>query len=487
MSGLLDLNGMSTMEAATAYLDRGWSPTPTRDDVPLLPNWGTVQLTPQHLELFNNTDIGLVLGLPSGGLHVVMTGAPTAIHLAQSCLPSTLAIAVRLGLPGSQYFYHVSDPVEHVRYLDVDGDILLELRSDGQLSIAPPSRYGTNGCAKWEDQGPPAKISASELTKGARRLAAHTLVSRHWNFTQELALALAGGLLRAGWHPDDVANLVSSVAAEAGDQEVQKRLDAVYQTHKKRRLGEYVTGFPTVGKIIGYGVVDSFRAWLELGDDTIPIKDSLLVPIVDTEWPPSPDCPYHKPLVSQRSAFKVWVKDCEMWSCGSCAEDKARAILRKARQLFTSEVWYGGFPLNPKLFANLRQRRKRGGAPSLWVKRDDALHVFSTIDLRGNSSLTTGGNFLPPDAGRLFLQQIAMRLPGPIHVRRTGSWSPLIREDKKRSAKWDAPVGNVTPGAAKYIKDYLYKNFGVTGEASSIHPDLVKVAVKAALDQYLSR
>lgn len=442
---LVSLNGLPNMDAAAAYMQRGWFPTPTRNDVPILQNWETLRLTPENLGLFGDADIGLVLGQTSGGLYVVNVDDPQVVHLVPSCLPSTSAKSVRPGRPGSQYFYHATNPVERNRYTDVDGGVLIELQSDGQHTVVPPSRYGTNGSIVWVGPGPPAEICATELVKAVKGLAARALLRRHWNSSQELAFALSGGLLRARWHPDDVANLIGAVATEAGDGEVGKRVECVYQTQKKLGLKEYVTGFPTAGRIIGCGVVDSFKSWLGIGDDTIAVADLLLMPVVDTDSLPMPDCPYHKPLVSQRGAFKVWVTDCRRWSCRPCAEDKARAILRRARQLFTSEVWYGAFPLNPKLIANLRQRRRRGGAPSLWVKRYDGLHVFSPIDLRGTSPLLYGGQFVPPDAGLLFLQQIALKLPGPVEARGTGSWSPSAREDKKSTGKWEAPVGNVSP------------------------------------------
>ena len=287
---LLTLNSLPTVEAAEAYMTYGWSPIPTRNDEPLLTNWDTAPLTPQQLGLFHNADIGLGLGQISRGLYVVNIDAPEAIRLAPSYLSPTRAVSWRPGMLFRHYFYQTADPVYRNKYLDVDGVLLLELRSDGQQILAAPSKYGEYSCVLWEDEGPPAEIDAFRLVEAADRLAAVTLLARHWNqaWRQELALALSGGLLRAGWHVDDVATLIQSAAVGAGDEEVAKRVEAVYRTHKKLDQGGSVTGWPTVAHNIGPNVVDKLRAWLGVGDK-IALEarpEPSVEPVIEYEWPP---------------------------------------------------------------------------------------------------------------------------------------------------------------------------------------------------------
>ena len=159
------------------------------------------------------------------------------------------------------------------------------------------------------------------------------------------------------------------------------------------------------------------------------------------------------------------------------------------RTLFDREVWYGVFPNRPNMIVNLRQRRlRRGGAPSLWVGRDDGLYVFSLSDLSGNGLAQYTGNWLPPEVGLLFLQNIALKLPGPVIIRTSGSWSPLIKEDEKRSGKWKAPVGPVPLKAAKYIEQYVREHLSVSEMSSQTPPERIESVVKEAWDQYyLSR
>lgn len=178
---LLTLNSLPTVEAAEAYMTYGWSPIPTRNDEPLLTNWDTAPLTPQQLGLFHNADIGLGLGQISRGLYVVNIDAPEAIRLAPSYLSPTRAVSWRPGMLFRHYFYQTADPVYRNKYLDVDGVLLLELRSDGQQILAAPSKYGEYSCVLWEDEGPPAEIDAFRLVEAADRLAAVTLLARHWN------------------------------------------------------------------------------------------------------------------------------------------------------------------------------------------------------------------------------------------------------------------------------------------------------------------
>ena len=490
---LVRVNGLPTMEAAAAYMKRGWSPTPFRNDVPLLLNWETVRLTPQNLALFHNADIGLGLGQISGGLYVVKIDAPGAIRLAPSYLSPTRAVSWRPGRLSRHYFYQTADTVYRNKYFDVDGVLLLELRADGQQILAAPSNYGEHGCILWEDEGPPAEIDAFRLVAAADRLATVTLLARHWNqaWRQELALALSGGLLRARWHVDDVATLIQTAAVEAGDEEVVKRVEAVYATHKKLDLDGPVTGWPTVAHIIGPSVVDKLRAWLGVGDKTAQeaCPDPSVEPVIEYEWPPLDDCPKYIPMVSPRGAFMTWTRQCKRWRCRWCAEGRVRAILKGMRTLFDRQVWYGVFPNRPNMIVNLRQRRRRrGGAPSLWVGRDDGLYVFSLSDLSGNGLAKYTGNWLPPGVGLLFLQNIALKLPGPVGIRTSGGWSPLVREDEKGSSKWKAPVGPVPLKAAKYIEQYVREHLGVSEMSSQTPPEKIESVVKEAWDQYyLSR
>src|SRR5260370_41160236 len=89
-------------------------------------------------------------------------------------------------------------------------------------------------------------------------VAAGTLLARHWpgpdsGKRQDAALALCGGLARAGWDVDRIERFVEAVALAAHDDEVRMRINSAERTHQKVKDGEAVSGWPILAKLIGAG------------------------------------------------------------------------------------------------------------------------------------------------------------------------------------------------------------------------------------------
>lgn len=76
------------------------------------------------------------------------------------------------------------------------------------------------------------------------------------------ALALAGGLVRAGWGQDDVVRFIEEVAIIAGDEGASDRAKAAVTTARKLAVEGKVTGWPTLGELVGKAVVDRVMDWL---------------------------------------------------------------------------------------------------------------------------------------------------------------------------------------------------------------------------------
>lgn len=254
--------------SALEYLRHGWSPIPIPfgQKGPNYKNWQQSRLTEADItSAFAGQDnIGVLLGDASGGLVDVDLDCPQTIELADTFLPATDAIFGRPSKPASHLLYVAEPIVGTAKFRDVDGTMLVELRSSGCQTVFPPSQH-SNEVVNWYRAGDPARIASDELKKQVARLAAAALIARHWperGSRQEAALALAGGLLRDGWERQDVAGFISAVAVAAGDAETKKRSEVAESTDRRLAGNGTVTGWARLGELIGQQVMKRARNWL---------------------------------------------------------------------------------------------------------------------------------------------------------------------------------------------------------------------------------
>lgn len=266
----------SPLDVARSYLQRGWMPLPVpfRFKKPGFAGWEKFTVTdadlPQH---FNGQpqNIGVLLGKASGDLIDIDLDCAEAIALAPYFLPTTGAIFGRQTSPRSHRLY-VSLIPKKVTFTDpVTGQRLIEILTNGQQAIFPGSIHKDTGeLIHWFEEGEPAHASAADLLQAANRLAAATLLARHWpqeGSRQDAALALAGGLLRAGGPEDEAARFIEAVCLVAEDEETRSRVRTVVDTAAKLDTGAHVTGWPTLADIINGRIVDRVREWLEIHTD----------------------------------------------------------------------------------------------------------------------------------------------------------------------------------------------------------------------------
>jgi hypothetical protein len=96
--------------------------------------------------------------------------------------------------------------------------------------------------------------TASREHSSVEEQSAVQLLAKYWSegSRHHLAMAVAGGLLRAGYEQAAVERFLEEVAEAAGDTEPQTRAAVVAPTARKLKADEaHVTGFPTVAKLIG--------------------------------------------------------------------------------------------------------------------------------------------------------------------------------------------------------------------------------------------
>lgn len=237
----------------------------------------------------DDAGIGLLVGKHSGNLVDVDLDCDEARLLAPAFLPPT---EMRHGRPpvGETHWWFVTDealPFE--KFVDVGegrkkrGKTIVELRSNegdkGEQTVIPPSVHEETGEQLiWTADGEPAKMRGADLRHAVRRLAAATLLARHFpkppteqggGSRHDFCLALGAMLLRAGWQPDDAHAFVGNVAFAGGSDDPEKRAASVYDTAAKLAAGEQkVTGIPRLVEIASREVVERAMRWLELKGNT---------------------------------------------------------------------------------------------------------------------------------------------------------------------------------------------------------------------------
>jgi P4 family phage/plasmid primase-like protien len=282
------MNPPAVLVAAVDYTRRGFRvvPVPLRSKNPGKPGWEDLRLDEADLPaaLPRESNIGVLLGEPSGGLQDVDLDCIEVLRLAVEFLPRTGMISGRPGSPGSHWWYRLSDPGGGRKLSDPtpkecikarfghEKQTLVELRGTGQQTIVPPSLHEETGeLIAWNEYGEPASAKTEDLWSCVQRLAAAGLLVRYYpgvGNRDDFAMALAGMLLRGGWSEEAVDDFAGAVARAAGDEESWKRERKAQRTAAKIAGGKRATGIPVlvalIGKDIGPAVVDRVREWLGL-------------------------------------------------------------------------------------------------------------------------------------------------------------------------------------------------------------------------------
>ena len=274
----------SVRQAAAFYLDHGFAPLPVprRAKNPVLEGWPALRIGKADLARYfpdsRDSNIGLILHDQSRLVDLDLDCAE-AVGAGRAWLPLSSWVSGRRGKPLSHYWYEADAPVAYQAYDDVDGTRLLERRAgDGHQTVVPPGTHELGDEIAWDYlAGRPTPLGAADAARLAGEVAAIAVLARHWPRTngkrQDHALALAGGLIRAGWEPDKAELFIGAVVDLAGDEQARQRVKTVVHTAAKVDQGKSVKGWPTLAKLIGPDggpVVDKVRAWLGLCVEKAP-------------------------------------------------------------------------------------------------------------------------------------------------------------------------------------------------------------------------
>jgi hypothetical protein len=271
-------NFITSLAAAREYLSRGWYSIPLEGKRPSVKAWQNARYCNAELDKIfaNNSNPGLLLGEASGGLADVDLDCREAQALASILLPATAAKFGRASSPRCHWMYKVSpasfkterfaDPDDAAAGLEDHEGALVELRGDGAQTMAPPSVHPSGERVNWEadfSSIAPAQVALGELRRSVQRLAAASLIARHWNKLprHDATLALTGALLQNGFSADEATVFVLAVA---NDEEPDDRGRAVEDTIKKFNAGEPVAGATKCRELFGDRVWSKIAEWLKL-------------------------------------------------------------------------------------------------------------------------------------------------------------------------------------------------------------------------------
>lgn len=262
-------------QAARDYLKRGWCPLPlehNKKNPSIEKDWPNFKTTPARIvyDFKKGDNIGLILGGRSGGLVDVDLDCPEALAVADLLLPETDLISGRVHAERSHRWYVMDPPPAKTEmFKDVNGASLVELRSTGGQTVAPPSVHPSLEQFEWDlFKEPGTGLTIEHVAK----LAAACLIARHWpaeGARHAASLALIGMLACAGWQQDETYKFLEAVLEATRDEETPGRLQNVESTFQKVLAGVAATGGPSLEEILSKDVVDRVRRWLGLSKTPI--------------------------------------------------------------------------------------------------------------------------------------------------------------------------------------------------------------------------
>lgn len=258
---------------------RGYTPIPllARDKKPGIPGWTSVswesaeQVAEQFEEWIregSRTNLGVLLGEPSGGLVDVDLDHPKASRLRDYFLPPTAARSGRSGRPNSHYWYVIEGDLPGTRQHKMpDKAVSVELRSTRAQTALPPSTHPSGepylwSGEPWGGEAGPARVNGQVLAAQVALLGLGAVLLDGWpeeGSRHSAYLALAGSLLSdgdLGVHPFWERNLSPLIRALAeatfdDDGPDAREREVIDSTLAAIRAGKPVVGFGKLAEIIG--------------------------------------------------------------------------------------------------------------------------------------------------------------------------------------------------------------------------------------------
>lgn len=274
----------TAVEAARAYIARGWNPVPIpfKSKKPNGDGWQERVIGEADVQKYfkgKEQNVGVVLGPSSNDLTDLDLDCSEAIALASHALPRTSAMFGRASAPASHWLYQTklastsseqkavfvfNDPMR-----PKDDARLLEVRVGGfkgAQTVFPGSVHESGEEIRWDEDGAAAIVDGDDLLTRARRLASLCLLTRYWpgnGARHDAALSLGGFLARCGLKPAQIKYMVEAIARNAGDNEPKDRRDTAEDAAQEFQAGRPARGFPLLRKTFGEKIAEQIADWLD--------------------------------------------------------------------------------------------------------------------------------------------------------------------------------------------------------------------------------
>jgi hypothetical protein len=239
---------MTPLDIALGYLKRGWNPLPVSRESkkPIGLEWQkrrlSAQTAPKH---FNGgaVNVGVQMGNHSNGLTDVDLDCREALVIGALLLPRTKAVFGRKSKPRSHWLYvtGLAEKIDKATqpFRDVDGKnpkpdtMMLELRiggaGKGAQSVFSGSLHESGEPIEWDNDGVAVTVDDDKLLRAVQRIAAATLLARHWpveGSRHDAALTVGGVLASVGLDAGTAALTLEAIAKAAKDKEWRDRAQA---------------------------------------------------------------------------------------------------------------------------------------------------------------------------------------------------------------------------------------------------------------------
>jgi len=412
---------------------------------------------------FNDSrNIGVILGEKSSGLVDIDLDCPEALAIADICLPETGLIFGRASTPQSHWIYLVEE-CGGTKQFQSSGTIV-EYRANGGYTVFPPSIHETGEQYAFHIQGEPARIEKAVLMKAVSELAAAAMLAQEWKegIRHNASLALAGGLLNAGWAKDDIEFFMTAVCMAANDTQTTNHIKSVETTIEGRYQGKNMWGFPKLAELMDKQIVARLLNFLGINSNTVVVRatsQQILLPGEGYEYTDVHNAesfaPKYDNILRYNHARKHWcVYDGKRWK----RDDEGRAKLLGIRhiknlQYATIEAVHAGQAGKHALAKLFRRRAIEDmlnlAQPSMGISDD----VFDTDLMRLNCQ---NGTVNLPDGS------IAKHRPDDFISRIT----PVEYDEKAECPTWHKFLTHVMSGN-KNLLAFLQRAVGysLTGRA----------------------
>lgn len=229
-----------------------------------------------HAFKANGYNVGLINGDISGIVDVDLD-CGEAKQLASLLLPKGLAKFEHSGNHRGHILYRVNNAGKTQQYQCPEtGKTLVELRSTGSQTMIPPSVHPSGQKLKFtflDDTATPLEFN--DLQVQIRKIAALSLISRHWKegMRHNLALGVAGLLLKTDHDEAQSKEIIAAICEVTGDEELQDRLKAIETTFDQPL--ENVAGFTQIEAMLGSKVAKRIFEWMGSSSASLQAKNRI--------------------------------------------------------------------------------------------------------------------------------------------------------------------------------------------------------------------